>query len=228
VAELSNRAEHLTDQLLSTCWTCPKFAEIRARAMGRRTADRIVFEILNRFAREAQKGEKEAIPVYKQMSILEEVSTHLEYQGDLEETLRLILTGITAGESLRFNLAFLFLVDERTQTLRGQMAVGPADAEEAGRVWQWITERGLTLKQMMEKRIDSGGRGDQVLTEQVRGVKIPLTDEHSVLVRAVCEKRTFHIEDPPDGDVFLAQMEAPLVVVPLLSGGQTMGGPACG
>ena len=223
-AELADSVQNIAGQLLSVCWTCPTFAVIRERAEGKRIADRVVLETLDRLVQRARERQDRSAHAWEPASILEEVSARIERRGDLDETLRLILTGITAGESLGFNRAFLFLVDENTQTLKGQMAVGPADAEEAGRLWQWISETRLTLMEMLQNRIDSGSRGDHILTEQVRNLEISLTHEHSVLARAVREHTTCHMTERPDGAVFPDLVGAThFVAVPLLSRGQAIG-----
>lgn len=224
VAELADRADDMTDQLLSVCWNCPTFAEIKERAIGSQALGRMVLAMLDRLVQAVRRRKDGSAHAREQVSILEEISTQIEQQGDLEETLRLILTGITAGESLGFNRAFLFLVEESTQTLQGQMAVGPADAEEAGRVWRWISEQGLTLKEMMQRRIDNGGQGDHIWTEQTRNVEIALTNPHSVLAQAVREQTTLCVTDRSDRYLFPALVGAThFVVVPLLSKGRAIG-----
>lgn len=224
VEDLVEDAEDLIDPLLARCPSCPAFVEVKARAMGRRGTDRAILRMLDRLIWEARQGQDRSMRARIETSVLEEISAHIEQQGDLEETLRLILTGITAGESLGFNRAFLFLVDESGEKLKGQMAVGPTDEEEARQVWSRIAEQHLTLKEMMYSRVDDGDKGDHLLTEQTRRVEIPLNDAHSVLAQAVRRQTTLRMTDRPAEAVFPALVDATdFVVVPLLGRGQSVG-----
>jgi GAF domain-containing protein len=63
---------------------------------------------------------------------------------DLATVMRLILTGVTAGEGLGYSRAMLFLLDEDAELLRGSLAVGAQTQEEAERFWAPVNEqRGL-------------------------------------------------------------------------------------
>ena len=222
--ELARSGPNLLNQLALRCRTCPAFEEIKTRALGKRTADRILVDLVDRCVGGIWNWQEDSEEGQERVQLLEEISEHIEAQDDLEETLRLILTSITAGESLGFNRAFLFLLDEQAQVLKGEMAVGPADAEEAVRVWQGIAERRLTVREMMQRRMNGGGRGDHILTEHVRGLTIPLADEQSVLARAARDRLTLRGIERPDGEAFAGLMaDAPFVVIPLLWRGAVIG-----
>ena len=84
------------------------------------------------------------------LAILCELGEILNSSMELPEVLNMILIGMTAGQGLGFNRAFLLLVDERDRMLRGEMAIGPDDPADAERIWGDPHHRHLTLRQMLE------------------------------------------------------------------------------
>ena len=60
---------------------------------------------------------------------------------DVDTTLRIILTGVTAEEGLGFSRAMVFLTKPGEQELEGRLAVGPLSGEEAKDVWEWLKEK---------------------------------------------------------------------------------------
>lgn len=116
---------------------------------------------------------------------LVEIGEALNSSVELDEILNMILIGVTAGQGLRFNRAFLLLIDEESRTLRGKLAIGPENAEEASRVWQDLEDRRLTLKEMMlTYRSEVPGAGRRV-TQILEALKVPLEEGGHVLVRAL-------------------------------------------
>jgi len=69
-----------------------------------------------------------------ELSLFRELTSALLSTLDLEQILQRILVGMTANEGLGFNRAFLLLIDNVQNMLEGQMAVGPANLEEALRI----------------------------------------------------------------------------------------------
>ncbi len=70
---------------------------------------------------------------------------------DLDQLLYILLSGSTAGDGLKFNRAFLFLVDDDRRTLKGRLAIGPMSQEEAYRIWEEMEERRFNLPQLMAR-----------------------------------------------------------------------------
>ncbi len=68
---------------------------------------------------------------------------------DVNQVLSTVLTCITAGSALGFNRAFVFLFDGARGTFRGRMALGPSSGDEAGRIWGDISQRELSLEEML-------------------------------------------------------------------------------
>ena len=70
---------------------------------------------------------------------------------ELRRTLYVLLSGVTAGDGLNFNRAFLLLQDDGARWLRGSLAIGPASLEEAHRIWEEMSDSQLDLNTLMER-----------------------------------------------------------------------------
>jgi signal transduction histidine kinase len=124
------------------------------------------------------------------MSVIREIDEELHSARDVTGILRAILVGATASQGLRFNRAFLFLVDEKRPEPRGRMAIGPANAEEASRIWSALARSETKLKELLRNEAAQIERDDTRVNEIVRAIRVPLDDPGSFLVRALNAGRT--------------------------------------
>jgi PAS domain S-box-containing protein len=126
-----------------------------------------------------------------QLRMLTTIGLALQSAINLDELLHLILTGITAGPALGFNRAMIFLLDDSGLYLAGRMGVGPADGEEARRIWQTLAEEHISLQDFFEKygkrRPDPG----DVFNNRVRAQKLLLTAGDSDFVATIRRKRPY-------------------------------------
>ena len=106
-----------------------------------------------------------------ELSILNEIGEALSSTMELELVLDIILVGATSHQGLGFNRAFLFLLNEDGSLLEGKVAVGPAHAEEAHRVWSEILGRQMTLKEMLYSYTRQQETVDSYVNELVRQIK---------------------------------------------------------
>ncbi len=116
---------------------------------------------------------------------LEKISQELEFRMavttamlstlDLEQVLYVILCGITSGDGLRFNRAFLFLNDDSGRALKITIAVGPPSQEAALKIWDEINQSKLKLSDLLihyeSYRNDAAAHE---LTRQMSGFQLPL------------------------------------------------------
>ena len=86
-----------------------------------------------------------------QLQLTHEIGRLFQESLDIDRVLGTVLTCITAGNALGFNRGFVFLLDENGTHLEGRMALGPSSAEEAGNIWREISQRELTLEEMLEE-----------------------------------------------------------------------------
>ena len=129
----------------------------------------------------------------KELSTLWELNKALLTTVNFERILHLTLTAITIGEGLKFNRAMLFLVNEKNHILEGTMAVGPDNAEEAGKVWGSLSHRKGTL---WEQITQLSPEGQSTLNSIVKEIQIPLEQEQCLLSRTVLEGRSFNTQLP--------------------------------
>ena len=86
-----------------------------------------------------------------QLQLTHEIGRLFQESLDIDRVLGTVLTCITAGNALGFNRGFVFLLDENEAHLEGRMALGPSSAEEAGNIWREISQRELTLEEILEE-----------------------------------------------------------------------------
>lgn len=182
---------------------------------------------ISRDISEKKRVEKELIRRNQELSRLFFISSAMRSTLDLNRLLRMILTAVTMGDGLGFNRAILFLVDEEKGILRGVMGVGPADYEEAGRIWSSLAFEQKTLGDIMDE-IDRGIiKMDSFLDKLSLRLEVPL-EKDCIMTRAIKEKRPYNVPDAkaePLADPLLIQQlgtEA-YAVVPLLSRDKVIG-----
>jgi GAF domain-containing protein len=107
----------------------------------------------------------------------------------LDLILYLILTGITAGESLGFSRAIIFERPEGGDVLRGRSAVGEVSLTRARGAWEGLGKR--TVKDALEtaiKHYESGAANNELLMQAVRGMEIPLDQSGGAIAECVLDQ----------------------------------------
>ncbi|HSA22076.1 MAG TPA: sensor domain-containing diguanylate cyclase, partial [Myxococcota bacterium] len=162
---------------------------------------------------------------------------------ELDQILFIILSGITHGDGLGFNRAFLFLADEEGRELRASTAVGPADEAEAHRIWEAMKAQALDLHSLLG-RYEATAREPQtrLLTQKISGCVVPLTAQppplgdneqdvpvQALIARCAATRAPFHSSSlramyPPLDDTGGEPLEFDhLAVVPLLLNDTVLG-----
>ena len=115
--------------------------------------------------------------------------------SDLDDVLNAVLVGITAGEGLGFNRAFLFKLQDYEEggRLEAVKAIGPASAEEAAQVWNEISERQLSLFDIMLNMKVRARSGDEPLIDLVREISVPIDDVEHVFIASIREHAALHV-----------------------------------
>ena len=190
-----------SDKRLGNCLGCSFFQKLSSRSAGRRSADRIAEESLRillgqvkTFDNYLERINQDLNKKLEELSLLKKVSDALLKSKELDKALRIILTGVTAGEAFGFNRAFIFLVSPKTQTLEGRMGLGPKDQEEAFKIWSHIKKEKVTFEQMLENVIYSEEQENE-LTFKIRGLTFSLEEKENILVRSILEKRSFNFKE---------------------------------
>lgn len=137
--------------------------------------------------------EFELLRTIVELSKLNELNEILYTTYDQNEIYRLILIAITAGEGLRFNRAFLVLLDENHEFLKGHLAVGPSNEDEAAIIWNSIKDQHGSLKDIVQRyRIDIWGK-DHRVNEIVEKIQIPIKQTDHVLVKSAKSRKSYHV-----------------------------------
>ncbi|MGH7596710.1 MAG: ATP-binding protein [bacterium] len=126
-----------------------------------------------------------------QLRMLATIGLAMQGAINLDELLHLILTGITAGPALGFNRAMIFLIDDTGLYLAGRMGVGPADGEEARRIWQTLSGEHITLEDFLEKYGKRRPASDDAFNKRIRAQKLLLTAGDSDFVATIRRKKPY-------------------------------------
>jgi len=131
------------------------------------------------------------------MAVTHEIGDVLHSTRDVEEILQVILLGVTAGQGLGFNRAFLLLVEEHPggggARLKGKMAIGPSNAEEAGVIWSTLSHQRFDLMELYRMYCEKSASMDALVNDIVARIDVPLSDETHVLIRALRSRRALNI-----------------------------------
>ncbi len=148
----------------------------------------------------------------------------------LPRLLHAILTGITAGGAagLGFNRAILLLVDEEAAMLKGEMAVGPRDAEQAGEIWAQIGSEYNSLDDFLVDKAELPPPEEQPLFDLVQQLQFPLSETDVLPMAAVARHETVHVRDASHDPQVSQRLHELLqtdefVVTPLLVESQAIG-----
>lgn len=164
-----------------------------------------------------------------ELSIFKEIGELLQSTIDLEDIYAIALIGVTAGKGLGFNRAFLLRYDRKSNALVGEMAIGPSDAVEAGRIWSELYEKNLALNQIFEVYKQSQHERDIQVRDIVRKLNIPLTWEEGFLQEVLFKSIFKKVDDAYRGDYADQKLIAnalgsqTFAAVPLISRGKAEG-----
>jgi PAS domain S-box-containing protein len=149
---------------------------------------------ISRDISEKKRIEKELLKRNKELSRLFFINSVIRNTLDLNKLLRMVLTVVTTGDGLGFNRAVLFLLNEEEKVLQGVMGVGPANAEEAAKIWNQLSREGKSLEQIIDDIERGTYKQDTFLDRISHTISIPLSED-CILTRCAMEKRPFNIRD---------------------------------
>ena len=99
--------------------------------------------LVNELYAELEKSEAQNL-------LFRKISSLVQSTIEIDKTLHVILTCVTAGYGLQFNRALLLMTDESGGFLEDRMLVAPASKEEAYKVWQEIANLDVTSENLPE------------------------------------------------------------------------------
>ncbi len=155
--------------------------------------DRYGLLMLTDILRQQRADEKRMMRLAK-LSLLNQVSEAL-YGAHLtlDQILQAVLICITSGQGLGFNRAFLLLIDEGSLQLKGELAIGPSNAEEASRIWVDLAYTEVDLFEMMTSYEHSINTTDTAVNRIVGQMSVSLNDRENLLIKCMVNREVVHI-----------------------------------
>lgn len=111
-----------------------------------------------------------------ELTLLYEIGNALRTTLDFDETLYIILTGVTAHHGLSFNRAAIFLVDPGQRQLIGRMGIGPESGEEAQGIWEEIQKKRLTLHDLIANYRSGQALRNATFHKTIVSLRVPMTE----------------------------------------------------
>lgn len=164
-----------------------------------------------------------------EIRFLHELGFVLQSSVDLEEVLSVALTAITAGKGFGMNRAFLLMTDRDARMLKGYLAIGPRNLEEASQTWNEITQNDMDLQTLAQSF-----RKNKLSTERAKfhdileQLVIPLSSTDHIVIKALDGKHPVLIEDAshhPEVDPHFASLLGvdTFLLMPLVSRNRRVG-----
>lgn len=145
-----------------------------------------------------------------EIRFLHELGYVLQSSVDLEEVLSVALTAITAGKGFGMNRAFLLMTDREVGVLKGYLAIGPKNLEEASQTWNEIRQNDMDLQTLAQSFRQNKLSAERIKFHDIlEKLSIPLSNSNHIVVKALDVKRPVLIEDAfhhPDVDPHFASL----------------------
>jgi len=145
-----------------------------------------------------------------EIRFLHELGYVLQSSVDLEEVLSVALTAITAGKGFGMNRAFLLMTDREVGVLKGYLAIGPKNLEEASQTWNEISQNDMDLQTLAQSFRQNKLSAERIKFHDIlEKLSIPLSNSNHIVVKALDLKHPVLIEDAfhrPDVDPHFASL----------------------
>jgi PAS domain S-box-containing protein len=157
--------------------------------------------------------------IASRFEVLDRIVNYILQTDDDDRSFLAFLTGVTASFGLRFNRAFLLLVDESKKYLVGRRGIGELDDGAAREAWRHTEQINLNHWRHCKDMIDAGAIPPTSVDMRIRDLPFPLggSDVFSKAVRTgeyqVVEPHDFSLLPKVFFDLF--RVTSTVVVVPL-------------
>jgi len=132
--------------------------------------------------------------INREFSLLYEVSAAMRTTLELDQVLRIILTGVTSHLGLSYNRALLFLLNQKTQCLECKIAIGPESGEHANKIWRDIDTSKKNLDEFIKINHSSDSNYQHSITKSLKNYKFPINEESdSLLSKAFNKGSPWHL-----------------------------------
>jgi len=161
------------------------------------------------------------------LQMLTDISAALSSSYELDQVLKVILTGATASQGLGFNRVFLFMYDKISHQLNGHLAVGPANAQEAEHIWKNLESMQLTLNELINTYEECSKDNKDEITNLIKNTSFDLNKD-SLIGKACNSGNWINLENraelDPITEKFLNRLGTKrIALVPMMSKGKLLG-----
>jgi signal transduction histidine kinase len=220
---------------ISTCMKCPAFDEALSRSTGRRESDKLLTMTLRKLMGQLVDYDIELSSItnslqkrIEELAVLKSVSEALLRTPDLRKVMLITLIGITSSEAFGFDHAMVFLVNDVTKTLDGQIGMGHTDFEKSNLSESSYYSDKISYNDFIDQVLSEENIPKSSLTEFAEKISIPLRPGNCILLQAIREKKSF-VVDRASEDVLIDKQLVSLLestsfaVIPLISEGRVLG-----
>ncbi len=164
-----------------------------------------------------------------EVRFLHELGSVLQSSVDLDEVLSVALTAITAGKGFGMNRAFLLMANREEAQLKGHLAIGPRNIEEASQAWDEISRNDLDLKTLAQNFRKNKLTAEKAKFHDVlEQLSIPFSNTDHILIKALESKHPLLVEHTfrnPDVDPEFARLlnVDTFLIMPLISRNRKVG-----
>lgn len=173
----------------------PRYFEISSYPIKDLSNEITQIILIERDVTDRRRIEEELKKHVIELSILRDVGEAIQSTLNLDEILHTLLVGVTAGQGLSFNRAFLFLLNQDEGFLEGALAIGPATPEEAGRIWEDLDRKHLSFPELLRSYDDPMTCPNTLVNQLVHKIRISVTDDNSTLVQSLMEGKSFNVKN---------------------------------
>jgi len=114
---------------------------------------------------------------------------------DVDFLLKALLIGITSGEGLGFNRAFLFIKDQNNNLYRGKYAIGPKNHEDALRIWNKIESEKKGIFYLIENSNEVFSDDSNSLNALVKKISFSADKTEPLIYKFFSADNPFRIEN---------------------------------
>lgn len=129
------------------------------------------------------------------LSKLHEIGQHLHQAKSRVDLIKVIMFAVTSGKGLRFNRAFILSENKKTKRLEGIVGVGPSDYEDAGRIWNEISETGDDVEILMNQSLKTIRERNIAVNKTVQKLSVSCTKEECILNKSLKDNKVYNIVD---------------------------------
>ncbi|MCF7874060.1 MAG: sensor domain-containing diguanylate cyclase [Candidatus Omnitrophica bacterium] len=130
-----------------------------------------------------KKLKRELKRAQSHLEIFYELTKAMRKTLHLEEISYIILTGLTSHQSLRYNRAALFFVNNEKKQIEGFMGLGPMNGKEASEVWQHIEKEKKDLYTLIENYhlIKKNKKNQPSFMKFIQSLKFPVDPKSGLI-----------------------------------------------